>query len=67
MALEGEQGAFVVVGWPMDGDGCSLLLCRLIWRRLSLNDRKNARAFSTALLADAEWGNFLKDSINENE
>lgn len=44
----------------VDDDEWSLWLA-LLWCRSS-NERKNARAFSTALLADAECWNFRRDS-----
>jgi hypothetical protein len=46
-------------------DECSWLL--LPPRCLSSNERKKARAFSTALLVDAEYWNFFKDSIYKNK
>ncbi len=71
--IEEERGTFeevdkwillllvVVVLRRRDADECSLLLLPPMC--LSSKERKNARAFSTALFVDAECWNFFKDSI----
>jgi len=71
--IEEERGTFeevdkwilllllVVVLHRRDADECSLLLLPPMC--LSSKERKNARAFSTALFVDAECWNFFKDSI----
>ncbi len=70
--IEEERGTFEVDKWILllllvvvlrrrDADECSLLLLPPMC--LSSKERKNARAFSTALFVDAECWNFFKDSI----